>query len=130
VSFTHVEDSGFYDCKVIDNDDHNVQLHVIVNENCESNENCSSENNSSSINPTIDVSTTNSYTSPELLQLQELFQQIEFNDYGDGLMADEPRGVFVDKSVVFDGFFLCLIFLVVWWRLKGDAWIQSTLECA
>jgi hypothetical protein len=100
VSFTHIEDSGYYDCRVVDNDDNYIQFHVVVNANCESNETCSSENSFSSINPTIDVSTTTSSISPELLQ-QEILQRIKLKESGDGLMADQPsKGVCCNKCVV------------------------------
>lgn len=35
VSFTHIEQSGYYDCKVVNNEDHSIQYHVMVNANCE-----------------------------------------------------------------------------------------------
>lgn len=97
VSFTHIEDSGYYDCKVAGDEDNLLQFHVIVNANCESKENCSSENSFSSINPTIDVSTTTSSISPELLQ-QEILLRIILKESGDGLKADQPsKGVCCNK---------------------------------
>lgn len=38
VSFTHIEDSGTYDCRVVDNDDHYIQFQIIVDPNSESND--------------------------------------------------------------------------------------------
>lgn len=37
VSFTHMEQSGSYTCKVIDDPSHEIQFHIIVNANCEFN---------------------------------------------------------------------------------------------
>lgn len=93
MSFTHVEDSGFYDCQTESQGDM-IQFHVIVNENCEWNENCSSEN-SFSINQSIDVSTTTttiSSNSPELLQL-ELLERLKNYLSGDGLINHKSMGV-------------------------------------
>lgn len=93
VSFTHVEESGYYDCRVADQEDILIQFHVVVNENCESNGRCSSEA-SFSINQTIeiDVSTTTSTISPELLQL-ELLERLETFLSGDGLINRKSKGV-------------------------------------
>lgn len=108
MSFSHIEDSGHYECKVVDNDEQYIQFQVIVNANCESNQNCSSENSFSSINPTIDVSTT---TSSELLQL-EILQRIKSKVSGDGQIADQSyKGVCCSKSVVV-GVFPFSIFLL------------------
>lgn len=89
MSFTHIEDSGFYDCRVQDDEDYLLQFHVIVNEKCESRKKRSSENNFS-INPTIDVHTTT--VSPELLQL-ELLERLESFLSGDGLINRKSKGV-------------------------------------
>lgn len=109
MSFSDVLDSGFFDCRVVDNEDNFIQFHVVVNANCESNENCSSAHSFSSINPTIDVSTTTSSIPTELLR-QDILQHIKFKESGDGLMADQPyKGVCCNKSVVV-GAFLCFSF--------------------
>lgn len=93
VSFTHIEESGYYECRVADQKDVYIQFHVIVNENCESNGSCSSEA-SFPINQTIevDVSTTTSTISPELLQL-ELLERLENFLSGDGLINLKTKGV-------------------------------------
>jgi hypothetical protein len=95
VSFTHIEESGFYDCRVVDQDEHNYQFHVMVNENCESNDNCSSDaiyanNTNVDITP-IDESTTNFTLSSELSRRQELSEIIKAYLSGDGLTAKHKR---------------------------------------
>lgn len=52
VSFTHLEQSGYYECKVVDNEDHNIQFHVMVNPNCESK--CDDKNGNNVVNSSID----------------------------------------------------------------------------
>lgn len=52
VSFTHLEQSGYYECKVVDNEDHNVQFHVMVNPNCESK--CDDKIGNNVVNSSID----------------------------------------------------------------------------
>lgn len=89
VSFSHVEDSGYYDCRVKDSDIV-FMFHVVVNENCESKENCSEAK--FSINPTIDVSNTTTSISPELTQL-ELLDRLENLLSGDGLITRKSKGV-------------------------------------
>lgn len=92
MSFSHIEESGYYDCRVTGRDDIYYQFHVIVNENCESNENCSNEN-SFSINPTtIDVPTTTTSVSPELVQL-ELLERLEKYLSGEGVTTSNSKGV-------------------------------------
>lgn len=82
------EDSGFYDCRVQENEDIYVQFHVLLNENCESN-NCSNETSFSSNPSTIDVSTT---VSPETVQL-ELLERLEKFLSGDGVTNKNSKGV-------------------------------------
>lgn len=52
VSFTHLEQSGYYECKVVDNEDHNIQFHVRVDANCESK--CDDKNGNNVVNSSID----------------------------------------------------------------------------
>lgn len=116
VSFTHVEESAYFDCRVPDNEDIFVQFHVIVNENCESN-NCSSNETSFSSNPsTIDVSTT---VSPETVQL-ELLERLEKFLSGDGVTNKNSKGVCFRKeadllvAAAFSFSLLCFGFSSVW----------------
>jgi hypothetical protein len=89
VSLSHVEESGFYDCRVKDDEDSGHQFHVMVDENRESNDTSSSEASNAN-NPTIDVPLVDEFTttlplSTELSQLQELLDRIQNHFPGEGL---------------------------------------------
>lgn len=110
VSFSHVEDSGYYDCRVKDTDVV-FMFHVVVNENCESNENCSGQAKFS-INPTIDVSTTATSISPELSQL-ELLDRLELLLSGDGLINRKSKGVCLQAKTRLVVLWLSSLFILV-----------------
>lgn len=111
VSFSHVaDDSGYYECRVKDDEDKFIQFDVTVHENCESNENCSADTSFSTNLSTIDVSTI-TYP-PELLQVevseQELLDRLEKSLSGDG-KERHNSGVLLKPVVVVCAFFLSFV---------------------
>lgn len=96
VSLAHVEESGYYDCRVKDEGESGHQFHVMVDENRESNDTRSSDASNAN-NPTIDVPLVDDITttlplSTELSQLQELLDHIQSNFPGEGLTIQKRHG--------------------------------------
>jgi hypothetical protein len=87
VLFSNIEDSGYYDCRVLDNDDYAPEtFHLMVNEDSESNENSSSF----TINTTFDVQPSAMFATTSLISSMELRER--FKRYaGDG--NNKPKGV-------------------------------------
>lgn len=96
MSFTHVEDSGYYDCRAKEDEDKYHQFHVMVDESRESNDTSSSDASNAN-NPTIDVPLVDEFTttfplSTELSRLQELLDRIQSNSPGEGLTLRKRHG--------------------------------------
>lgn len=104
------EDSGYYDCRVQDNEDIYIQFQVNLNANCESN-NCSNETSFFSNPSTIDVSTT---VSPETVQL-ELLERLEKFLSGDGVTNKNSKGVWWRKKADIRWSVFSFIFFIVFW---------------
>lgn len=96
VSLSHVEESGFYDCRVRDQEDISIQFQVMVDENSESNEDTSSDDsfadNASVDVPPMDESTTILPLTLELSRQKELLGRVPKIISGVGLTLQKRHG--------------------------------------
>lgn len=108
VVFSHIEDSGFYDCRVVDNADYTPEtFQLMVNEDSESNEN-SSSTNSFTINNTFDVLPP-AMTTPSIISSMELRERLKRFTSGGG--NNKPKGVFIVVLWPFDIILAFIIFV-------------------